>query len=297
MISREGYTQFLRAKGLRTLAFGDGLWVEKRPFFWENFPPHSPVSLNNTEVRRLFLKPAVAVRFTCSETEGEPSFEYVCSKKELSLESLAPDARRRVRRGMEQCEVRRIEFDLLAKQGCAINKSTLARQGRTGVSWFTDEKKWKEYMLRCACILSVEAYGAFVDGRLIGYSMIVTVDDYAYLHHTQAFTEDLKYSPINVLTYTVTKTMLERPEISHVSQGLESFVPLNEVERFKLSMAFRKNSLHRQVVVNPLAKPFFSESSIRIARQTLGRIKPGLVEEMTKFGSSLRTRQAVVTIS
>jgi hypothetical protein len=286
-MSQREYARFLEAHGLRVLEFESALWVEKRKFFFENIPPHQKLHLEAHAQRWLFRKGAAAIRYTCQELDGRPSFEYVCSEKNFSLESLAPDARRRVRRGMESCEIRPIDCSFLARYGCPINRDTLARQGRSGVVWMTDEGRWRKYMLACATIPTVQIFGAFVKERFIGFSIAVKVDDYCYLHHTQAYSEDLKLSPINILTYYVTKRMLDQPDIRHVSQGLEPFLLLPAVERFKLAMGFRKRALRRNVVVNPIARPMFSTPSIWFARKTLGVIRPGLVEDLSTFTKAL----------
>lgn len=284
----EGYKRFLEAQGLHVFEADGAVWAEKRPFFLENVPPHRKVHLNVASIYKLFARGAAVVRYACEESQGEASFEYVCVADDFSLESLSPNARRRVRRGLEACAIRPVELDFLARFGCSINKSTLARQGRAGRHRLTDDGLWQKYMRACTRIPEVEALGAFLGDRLIGYSMVVTVDDYAYLHHTQAYAEELKHSPINALTYTMTKRMLERSGIRFVSQGLESFLPLPEVERFKLSMGFRKRPLGRRVAVNPLTRPFFSPQAVWLARKALGAYRPGLVEDLATFSQSFR---------
>lgn len=293
----EGFIAFLEAQGLRVFEAQGALWTEKRAFFLENFPPHRRAHLDDFGVYQLFARGAAAIRYTCSEEEGESTYEYVCAKDSFSLESLSPDARRRIRRGLESCDVRPVECDLIARFGCAINKSTLSRQGRAGRNLFTEEALWKQYMLACARIPCVEALGAFVKNRLIGYSISVTADDYCYLHHTQAYTEYLKYSPVNALTYSITKMMLERPGINFVSQGLEAFFPQPELERFKLSMGFGKRELCRRLVINPLARPLFSSQAVWLARKTLGAFRPGLAEDLATFSSAFRLRSKSSNIS
>jgi hypothetical protein len=96
----------------------------------------------------------------------------------------------------------------------------------------------------------------------VDFSIGVVCDDYCYLHHTQAASDELKHSPINALTYFVSKTMRERSDIQHVSQGLESFLGQPQVERFELSMGFRKHPLGRRLVVYPVARPLFSPVAI-----------------------------------
>jgi hypothetical protein len=295
--SEQYYARFLEAQGLRVLEADGALWVEKRRFFLENIPPHRKLRLTNGGVNRLFLRGAAAVRYTCDESDGQHSFEYICSEKNFSVESLSADARRRTRRGLELCEIRPIDFDLLADCGCSVNRSTLARQGRSGVTWVTDETLWKKYMRACKNIPTVEAFGAFVDGRFVGYSMSVIVNEYSYLHHTQAYTEDLKHSPINALTFTVTREMLRRENIQHVSQGLESFASLPDVERFKLSMGFRKKTLGRRVVVNPILKPIFHPVSAWLIKNTIGLRHSGAAEDFATFTDAIRARTRTTGVS
>ncbi|HME13017.1 MAG TPA: GNAT family N-acetyltransferase [Candidatus Acidoferrum sp.] len=292
---QDGYVRFIEAQGLPVFAAQGSLWVEKRKFFYESIPQHRRVHLRPQAAARLFRGGAAVLRYTCEEHEGDPSFEYVCSQKPFSLEALSSDARRRVRRGLESCEIRPADFTLLAERGCAINRSTLERQGRSGVEWMTDEAVWRRYMTACAGIPNVHALGAFVEGQLCGYSMAVTVDDYAYLYHTQALSEYLKYSPVNALTYAMTKAMLECEGIQNVSQGLESFQPLPEVEKFKLGLGFRKRALGRKVVINPLARPLFSSPAIWLAKNALAKFKPGLAEDFATFTTSLRNRATTLS--
>jgi hypothetical protein len=291
-MNQDTYIRYLEAQGLRVFEAEGALWVNKRKFFYENVPPHRLVHLSPGAIERLFRRGAAAVRYTCAEEEGKKSFEYVCSDKNFSLLSLLPDARRRVRRGLEACEIRPVDFDLLAQYGCAINRSTFARQGRSGVDWMRDEALWSRYMKACSGLPGVYAYGAFVEGRFCGFSISVIVDDYAYLFHTQALSEYLKYSAANALTYAMTKTMLEKAEVRYVSQGLESFNPLPDLENFKLAMGFRKRALGRRVVVNRLARPLFSNPAVWLAGKILRRWRPNLAEDLATFASALNADHA-----
>lgn len=291
-MNQDSYIQFIRAQGFKVFEAEGVLWVDKRRFFFESIPQHRQIHLDPPAFGRLFRRGAAVIRYTCSEEEGSESFEYVCSERPFTLQSLSPEARRRVRRGLETCEIRAVDFDLLARFGCAINRSTFARQGRTGVPWMRDEAIWKRYMRACAGISGVHAFGAFVQGQFCGFSMAVTVDDYAYLFHTQALTEFLKYSPVNALTFAITKEMLAKPEIKNVSQGLESFKPLPYVENFKLAMGFRKRVLGRRVVVHPLARPLLSAPTVWLTKKTLAVFRPGLAEDLSTFASALRNHKS-----
>lgn len=277
-----------QAQGMRIIESESGTWVQKRHFFLESAPGHRRIRLQPGEAARLFRRGTAALRYTCYEDEGAPSFEYVCTDKDFGLASLASDARRRVRRGLEACDVRRADFDLLSREGAAINRDVFARQGRLHRSFLTDDEVWRRYMGVCATLPNIEAYGAFIQQRLIGFSFGVFVDDYCYLFHTHSYSESLKYSPINALTFTVVKSALGRPSVTCVSQGFESFRPQPDVERFKLSMGFHKRAIGRRVLVNPLARPLFSPLGSQAIQTVLGRLKPEVADDFSAFVESAR---------
>jgi hypothetical protein len=185
--------------------------------------------------------------------------------------------------------VRRVDCKLLSEEGCAINRSVLARQGRhMPVSFLTDQVLWKKYMVVCESLPFVEAYGAFVEDRLCAFSLALLMDDYCYTYHPYASTEYLKHYPMNVLIYSIVRTMLDRPSVSCVSYGLESFASRPTLERFKLAMGCRKRPIGRRVLVHPLARPVFSRPGAWLAQKVLQRVKPGLVEDFATFSRALR---------
>lgn len=286
-----GIHRLAAAQGARIVEGDSCLWVEKRAFFFESVPPHLAVHLEFKEAARLFLRGAAAIRYTCPEEKGVPTFEYICDNRNYDLDSLAADARRRVRRGLDSCAVEQVDFDRLAREGCAINRSVLSRQGRSMHSFLADESMWKGYMAVCESLPFVEAYGALVKGNLCAFTLAVRVDDYSYLLHTHSHSDYLKFSPMNALFFTVTKTMLGRTGVSCVSQGLESFASRPDLERFKLAMGYRKRAISRKVVVHPLARPIFSRPGAWLAQKVLKRVKPDLVGDFSVFARALQVRR------
>jgi len=285
-------SRFVAAQGMLCLQGESCLWVEKKKFFFESVPGHRRIRLQPGEASMLFERGAVAIRYTCGEDEGTRSFEYVCDAEEFGMATLAPDARRRVRRGLESCEVRPVSFETLAREGCAINRSVFSRQGRIARSVMTDEPRWARYMTICSELAGMDAYGAFIEGRLVGFSIAVYLDEYCYLFHTHAFSDSMKFNPIYALTYTVMRNALQKPEIKYVSQGLESFLVLPEVERFKLAMGFHKKPLGRRVELSPWARPIFSTPASWVVGRLLRHFRPGLWEDFSAFSDALRARRA-----
>jgi len=281
--------RFAEAQGMRIIEGESCLWVEKRKFFLESLPQHRRVQLQPGEASRLFRRGAGVIRYTCDETEGSSSFEYVWDDKNYGLESLAKDAKRNIRRNIESCIVRPVDYKLLSEKGCAINRSVLERQGRhTSQSFLTDPTLWEKYICVCEGLPFIEAFGAFVNDQLCAYSLTLRMDDYCYTYHPFASTDYLKHYPMNVLIYSLVKEMLGRPDVSCVSYGLASFAPRPSLERFKLAMGCRKRPIGRRVLIHPLARPLFSGPGAWITEKVLQRVKPGLLEDFATFSQSLQ---------
>jgi len=159
------------------------------------------------------------------------------------------------------------KLDLLAAEGCVINKSVFQRQGRHGPAFLEQEAHWREYVTRCKSFSDVEPYGAFVEGRLCAFTLIVRVDEYAYTFHPHAEASSLKFRPMNALIFWVTQSLLRRADIKYVSYGLESLVQQADLVKFKLGMGFKAISIGRMVMLNPLARPFFSAPAAALVRK------------------------------
>src|SRR5271156_1193582 len=220
----EAYAQFLGAQGMRTVRVRDHLWVEKQRFCLESIPPHKRIQLEPGEARNLFLRGHLVLRYTCEELEGVQSTEYVCDEANYDLGSLDAKARNKVRQGLKNCTVRLLEFQELKHKGCAINRTVFERQNRMGPVFLRDQRSWERYVERCEETPDIEAYGAFVNGELCAYTLIVPVDDYAYTFHPFAETSSLQFRPMNALIFWVTRQLLHTPGVRRVSYGLESLV-------------------------------------------------------------------------
>jgi len=263
----ENYARFLAAQGMATVRAGGHLWVEKQRFCLESVPPHRHIHLNASDTLGLFLRGYLVLRYTCDESEGVPSKEYVCEDPEYGLDALEAKARNKVRQGLKNCAVRQIEFDALKRSGCAINQSVFARQGRVGPLFLRDQQRWEEYLDCCEKTPDVEAFGAFVGAELCAYTLIVRVDDYAYTYHPFASSVYLPFRPMNALIFWVTQRMLQTAGVRRVSYGLESLTAQPALEEFKAGMGFQGVPLGRRILLNPLARPLVSGQAVSLLRR------------------------------
>jgi hypothetical protein len=288
-INAADLVRFTEAQQMKLIEGDSCLWVEKRPFFLESMPQHRRIRVANAEAMRLYLRGAMVVRYTCEEAQGAASFEYVWDDKGFDLESLHKDAKRNVRKNIDSVLVRSVPYDILRSEGLAINLSVLQRQGRSVQrSFLTDAELWGQYLDVCEVSPFVEAFGAFIDGKLCAFSLVLQMDRYCYTYQPFALVDSLKKYSMNVLIYSLVKTLLARPGVDCVSYGLESFAPHPSLERFKLAMGCRKRPIGRRVLINPLLRPALTNHGSRIAGGILDRFRPGLKEEFMKLSHSFR---------
>ena len=290
-VSSSELLRFTKAQQMKIIEGESCLWVEKRPFFLESLPQHKKVSVTDAEARKLFRRGAMVLRYTCDDSLGAPTFEYVWDDKNFDLDSLHKDAKRNVRKNLEECIVRPLSYDLLRAEGCSINLDVMRRQGRSiSRSFLTDPVLWKEYLDVCETLPFMEGFGAFIEDRLCAFSLVVQMDDYCYTYQPYARADSLKKYSMNVLIYSVVRTLLARPNVSCVSYGMESFVPHPTLERFKLAMGCRKRPIHRRVIVNPLLRPVLSPRGKWIAERLVSRFRPGLRDEFQNLATALNSK-------
>ena len=282
------YIRFVAAQGMRIIEGKSCYWIEKRRHLWESAPAHRRVHLSADETAALFRLGAIAIRYTCNEDEGTPTSQYIWNDKNFGLESLHKDARRNVRKNVEVCKFQRIDFELLAREGCAINRGVFARQDRQSEEFQTDETKWNAYMKVCQSMPFLEAYGVFIEERLAAYSLVIFCDDYCYTLHPYARSEYFKFYPMNVLIYSMVKTLLERPTVRCVSYGMESYTSRPTLERFKIAMGCRKDPIGRRIVVHPLAKPLFSGAGAWLVERALRWARPSVASQFSIFAQAVQ---------
>lgn len=156
--------------------------------------------------------------------------------------------RTKVRKGLRCTRVEPISFDMLANQGWELRLETLIRQGRANA----ESKFWWETMcLNAKDLPGFEAWGAFFDGKLVAAVYVFICESTGNILYHQSLTGCLKHKVNNALTFTVTKDLLSRPEVSKVFYGLHSLDAPPSVDSFKFEMSYIARPVRQRVVFHP----------------------------------------------
>ena len=274
VVNSDGFAEFLSRQGHRIVKTESCFWYDARPGFYFYFPYHKLITPSAEELKQiLWGRRCIGARyFTPMDHVGKESFTIVCSDKNYDITSVdAHHARRQTRRGLENFNIRQIEFKDLAKIGISLNNDTLIRQGRDPSTY--EEKKWQIYCSAADGLEGFEAWGAFSGDHLASFMVAFQMEDhFTILHHSSA-TEFLPSYPNNALVFYVTKLKLALPEVDTVSYGPQSLDAPESLEIFKFRMGFQKRPMKQTIVFNPLVRPFINELSHK-AIQGLSAFRP-----------------------
>jgi hypothetical protein len=268
----DNYREYLERIGHCVIKSESGYWFDAGPRMYESIPPFAQINPSEDEIRYLFRRHHMVGIKYCTDMNimvGKPSFLYVCEDPSYAIDSLGRQTRRKIRQGLKECQVHRIDFECLYTQGMPANQDTLARQKRSD-SNFDNPAGWRRFCQAASQVEGALAWGAFVGDQLTAYTFGFVIDDYCILIYQMSRTEIIHLHINQALTYTATREILSLPDIHCVSQGHETIRDLPGLDTYKVRMGYTKRPLRQVVKLHPLAKPVMLSS---VGRHSLRRFR------------------------
>jgi len=200
---------------------------------------------------------ALALRYSTAFDAliGYPSYHVVLEERKYNIELLGKWARKNVRRGLRESAVQPISFQLLASDGWRLHEETLERQKRDELR---NRRDWERLCLSAADLPGFEAWGALVQGRLAASVITFQMQGCCYMLYQQSKQDCLTAHVNNALSYTVTQTMMRRPQVSSIFYGLHSLDAPASVDEFKFRMGYLRKPVRQRVCLHPVCLPFFN---------------------------------------
>jgi hypothetical protein len=202
------------------------------------------------------------VRFPSRVRSGLPGGVYLHTAKSYRLSDIHRAFRRKIRRGLEQLQIRCVDPEELLTQGQQLNLDTMRRQGRYDPE-FGEWHRWKRFVeavRRCPGVLAV---GAFCGDRLAAYMITCREDRGLHILHQMSREQDLARSPNHVLTYEVTRQAAEDPHLDFVSYGLMSLVRTPGLHQYKLQFGYEFSPHNEVFEIHPALAPILRSSAAR----------------------------------
>lgn len=267
-MNRDAMAAFVERLGHRVVRTESCYWYNLRPRFFLAFPHFRPVSPSPTELKRVFAAGhCMGVRFPSPlDAQGRRSYALVLDNRLYDLDCLSANTRSKVRRGLKQCDIRRLEPAYVRSHGQMANADTLKR-----MRFRKDPYDWDRYWDAVDATAGVEVWGAVRRKELLAYLVVVVVEGCAEIPVERSGNDGLRYYPNNALVFTVSKELISRPDIERILFGLESLEPVEGVDQFKKSMGFRRCPIRQRIVFHPFLEWLAKRSLFRQAVQHMAR--------------------------
>lgn len=296
-MNQDLYAEFLRQLDFKVVRTASCYWYTRASkFFFQNIPFHRGINPSKEEMRDFFKKSgAFAARYlTEGGVKDSDKSIWICDDKDFDIAKVHKHSRRGVRRGLERCTIKQVDFSWLEKPGMPLIKDTLLRQNRLESS--VTEEEWNRFCSVADAFKGMEAWAAFADGKLASFIILSILENYAYILENYSKSEYLShYYPNNALTYQVTIEMLQNRGLDGINHGLEPFEDLNTLSEFKIKMGYRRKHLVQKLVVRPPYNSLLNRFVLKVLIDITARSKSDYARRLHGFVRLYRNQSSAGT--
>lgn len=260
-VSPEYYAEFLKRMG-HSVRFVSGMWwYDTSRGVYINFPYDQNIDAESVCVRSVLGRDGIVARFGCPEHQGVSSHRFICDDAEFDFPLLRSRTRTQVRRGLEECQVEQVDFDVLRRHAVSLNADTLIRQKRKVPKNLNTY--WQKYFDAAEATQGAEAWGAFADGQLAAYLISFVVESTANILIVRSSTQHLKKLPNNALLFQYLYQRIRDEGIQRISYGYESIqAGLGTLDQFKVGMGFRAEACGQRVELANWIRPLLNRYTL-----------------------------------
>lgn len=273
-MSGERFAQFMELRGRHIVEAAGALWYSTQMRIYMRIPFHEPCDPSAGDLRRVMRSArALGVRYPSLNQAGHPSGIYVCRHTRYDLSSVHPKQRAPVRRGLEACEIRPIEELQLLVEGFECNLDTMQRQNRFEAE-FGDRRQWKRLVEAVKQCPSIQAIGAFIDGRLAAYAITYREDGWFHILHQMSRKNFLSQHPNHALTYELTRQAAEDASVQTICYGLVGLASGGGLDEYKRRFGYEVLPQNSVFLLHPGVDKFLSNSLTIDALRSLRKLLP-----------------------
>jgi hypothetical protein len=276
--STKRFAELYDRLGVKYEIVNDILWREYQRMIVPLGPAILDYSISEDEASFLLSKfpKALLVRWTDgfkvidSNTQGlflktkngskEGWYAVICNEFK-DIEELSAKNRSEIRRGLKNCEVKKVDADYIAKNGFNVFISAFERYKGVRKPSIT-ERGYKERILKMRDFEDIIHYwGVFHKGNLIAYSENLIFDNIEVAYSTIKFHPDfLKLYPSYALIYEMNKYYLKENKFHYVNDGFRNILHQTNIQKFLIDkFNFKKVYTNLYVFYRPyLSKTYIS---------------------------------------
>lgn len=269
----EAIAKFQELRGWKVVQAAGSFWQEFRPRCYMSLPYNTVIKPDPDEVAALLrTRNALCVRYPAIQQHGLEGGLYVLRDKKFSLTSVHSKQRSRVRRGLERCEIQPLDLDLLLREGLQLNLDTMARQHRFEPE-FGELARWKRFVDALRVSPAASAIGAFVDGRLSGYTIHFLEDRWLHVLYKMSRIADLEHCANHALQFH-SMSQIAESNVDAVCGGPLSVAVNEGLHEFKTRMGMEVEPQKLAVRLHPAVSRILTSSAAITAVQQIRRFRP-----------------------
>jgi hypothetical protein len=291
-IAGKNQADFLRLRGRRLVEAGGVFWTEfdLGSRYFMSLPDHALPASSVTEIDGMLKSVnALAARYPSLSRPGLESGIYLIRDKQFSQLNVHKNIRKRVRQGLNACEIRPVTATELLVQGLQCNLDTMNRQGRFNKEFGIPEN-WKRFVDAAFQMPAVCVYGAFIEGELAAYILGCYDDGWMHLLYQNSRTDMLKSSPNHALAFFAIRTSMDDDRVNAVCCGPKAVLRTEGLDEFKIRMGYNLEPQQVAVQFHPSIAPVLTSAPVVNGLQFLRRIRPenNSIQRTTAFVSVAR---------
>ena len=265
--------RFLHLRGRRIVNACGALWYSVPGRFLMSLPYQTMLNPDPEELRRMMREAgALGARFPSLSWSGLKSGLYVLRKRHYDFDSVHIKHRPRVRRGMQCFEVRPAEKAQLLAQGCELNLSTMARQGRYDPE-FGEPRRWARLVDAAFACPEISFPAAFSGTRLVAYMVTCREGKWLHILHQMSRQGDLSNFPNHLLTYTVTQQATADTSLEAVCYGYMPLFAADGLHEYKLRFGYEMVPHQSAIQLHPVPNTILNRTAARAAVRLARRLR------------------------
>jgi hypothetical protein len=250
--------RFAERRGQRVFEAAGAFWTPFSGRFHASVPYQRAIDPDpDALAAALRANRVVGARWPAARAAGWPTGLYVCRTRAFSPKRVHPNRQRQVRRGLERCEVRRLDPDELLALGLPLNLDTMRRQRRFDPE-LGEPARWRRFVAAVRDTPEVACAGAFHGGRLSSYDVFCR--DGAWIHALvkMSRTEDLPHYANIALDHWLLTTAAADPGVEAVCNGFTALFDGDTLDVVKTELGYERAPCRLGVQLHPALAPLLS---------------------------------------
>ena len=220
----------------------DGLpWRVSRRMLEPICPPHMMQPVNRQKIQQVMRQSGALLARWVDDWDTPPcDWWYVCCDDPLyDIEHVPSHSRRKkIRRGLRNCEVRRVPLDEFLTKGYPVYQA--ASRLYTGHFSMPSRQRFEDGAREAAESDAWETWGAFHDGELAAFFVCIVIGDMVARSSSKSDPAHHKANPNDAASFTLTKHYLQDRKMRYISAGARSVYHETNVQELLLSQGYRQ---------------------------------------------------------